>query len=250
MRLDLHISETRKISRNRARFLIEEGLVSVNGKIVKKSAFEVDSANADTVEIAEDPRTDYVARSAVKLEKFLSAEKLRPEGKKCLDVGSSTGGFVQVLLAGGATAVVAVDVGSDQLHPSLRDDPRIELHENTDVRHFYGDETDGTPETFEFVTADLSFIPLEKVLPDLVRLAAPDAWLVLLFKPQFEVGKSNLTGKSYVARDQNVALAAAEKFATMAESAGLSKISFRESELPGEAGNREYFFLFRKRLSE
>ncbi len=239
MRLDLFLSETRGISRNRAQFLIGEGLVSVGGKTVRKSAFEVEDGSSDRIAVTEDPRTSYVARSAVKLERFLAAEGIRLDGVECLDVGSSTGGFVQVLLAAGASKVVAVDVGTDQLHPSLRNDPRIELHENTDVRAFE------PARAFDFVTADLSFIPLETVLPDLVRLAAPGGRLALLFKPQFEVGKANLTGKKYVARDSRVALAAAEKFATMAREAGLSELSFRESELPGEAGNREYFFLFR-----
>ena len=181
MRLDLYLSENRSISRNRARFLIEAGLVKVDGILAKKPAFEIDNDNSASVEVAEDPRTGYVARSAVKLERFLASERIRLDGIECLDVGSSTGGFVQVLLANGASKVVAVDVGSNQLHPSLRSDPRIEIRENTDVRDFKPGRG------FEFVTADLSFIPLEKVLPDIVRLASKNARLALLFKPQFEV---------------------------------------------------------------
>lgn len=240
MRLDLYLSETRSISRNRAKFLIEEGLVKVSGILAKKPAFEIDETNSDSVEVAEDPRTEYVARSAVKLERFLAAENIRLDGVECLDVGSSTGGFVQVLLANGASRVVAVDVGSDQLHPSLCEDPRIEIRENTDVRDFHPGRG------FDFVTADLSFIPLEKVLPDIARLASPDARLALLFKPQFEVGKENLTKKSYVARDRKSVDAALLKFRSAVRELRLEELSFRESELPGEAGNREYFFLLRK----
>lgn len=239
MRLDLYLSETRSISRNRARFLIEEGLVKVAGILAKKPAFEIDDESPQTVEVAEDPRTSYVARSAVKLERFLAAEGVRLEGIECLDVGSSTGGFVQVLFANGASKVVAVDVGSDQLHPTLRKDPRIEIRENTDVRDFKPGRG------YDFVTADLSFIPLEKVLPDIVRLASPNARLALLFKPQFEVGKENLTKKSYVARNKKSVDAAMAKFRSVARGLGLEELAFRESELPGEAGNREYFFLLK-----
>ncbi len=240
MRLDLFLAETRAISRNRARFLIEEGLVTVKGVPIGKPAFEIDGSNRDFIDVSEDPRTSYVARSAVKLERFLAAENIRLDGAECLDVGSSTGGFVQVLLAEGAAKVVAVDVGSDQLHVSLRSDARVELHENTDVRDFFPGRT------FDFVTADLSFIPLEKVLSDIVRLSSPDARIILLFKPQFEVGKEHLTRKSYVARSGKAVEVAISKFREFAREADLSERSFRESELPGEAGNREYFFLFSK----
>lgn len=240
MRLDLYLAETRSISRNRARFLIEEGLVKVGGILAKKPALEILDDASQNVEVVEDPRTVYVARSAVKLERFLASEGIRLDGVECLDVGSSTGGFVQVLLANGASKVVAVDVGSDQLHPSLRSDARIEIRENTDVRDFKPGRG------FDFVTADLSFIPLEKVLPDIVRLASKNARLALLFKPQFEVGKENLSKKSYVARDKKSVDAALSKFRSAARELGLEELSFRESELPGEAGNREYFFLFRK----
>lgn len=240
MRLDLYLAETRSISRNRARFLIEEGLVKVDGILTKKPALEILDSAPQSVEVAEDPRTTYVARSAVKLERFLTAENIRLDGVECLDVGSSTGGFVQVLLANGASKVVAVDVGSDQLHRSLRSDPRIEIRENTDVRDF--DPGRG----FDFITADLSFIPLEKVLSHIVRLASSDARLALLFKPQFEVGKENLTKKSYVARDKKSVDVALSNFRESTKEHRLVELSFRESELPGEAGNREYFFLFRK----
>lgn len=240
MRLDLFLAETRSISRNRARFLIEQGLVKVDGISAKKPALEILGDASQAVEVAEDARTQYVARSAVKLERFLIAENIRLHGIECLDVGSSTGGFVQVLLAEGAAKVVAVDVGSDQLHASLRSDARVELHENTDVRDFFPGRT------FAFVTADLSFIPLEKVLSDIARLSSPDARIVLLFKPQFEVGKENLTKKSYVARDKKSIDAAFSNFRKAAETLGFEERSFRESALPGEAGNREYFFLFSK----
>jgi 23S rRNA (cytidine1920-2'-O)/16S rRNA (cytidine1409-2'-O)-methyltransferase len=202
----------------------------------------VGSENASALEVADDPRTEYVARSAVKLERFLASEGIRLDGIECLDVGSSTGGFVQVLLASGASGVVAVDVGSNQLHSSLRADDRIEIHENTDIRDFHPNRA------FDFVTADLSFIPLEKVLPDIVRLASEKSRLALLFKPQFEVGKENLTGKSYVARDTKSVETALANFRTSARDEGLEELSFRESELPGEAGNREYFFLLRKQV--
>lgn len=180
-----------------------------------------------------------MARSAVKLERFLAAENICPEDVECLDVGSSTGGFVQVLLASGASKVVAVDVGTDQLHPLLRADSRIELHERTDIRDFHPGKR------FEFVTADLSFIPLETVLPDIVRLTAPEGLLALLFKPQFQVGREHLT-KTHVARSGKSLDAAVSSFRNFCSRHSLSEISFRESELPGEAGNREYFFLLRK----
>ena len=184
MRLDLAVAERQGISRNRARFLIESGLVSVNGKPSEKAS--LDAGASDVLDIREDPRLRYVARSALKLVPVFRDSLISAQGKSCLDIGSSTGGFVQVLLENGAASVTAVDVGTDQLHPSLRLDPRIRLFEQTDIRTF---ETD---ERFAVITIDVSFVSLDRILPSAVKLLEDSGSIVALFKPQFEVGRENL----------------------------------------------------------
>lgn len=239
MRLDLFLSQSRNISRNRAQFLISQGLVSMSGKVVTKTAFFVE--NPENIQVADDDRTEFVARSAVKLSAYLQTNPaLEIENKVCLDVGSSTGGFVQVLLKHGAKEVVALDVGTAQLHESLKDNAKIISIENTDFREY----NRGNKE-FDIITADVSFISLEKLLPAFDRAASAHTKLVILFKPQFEVGRENLT-KNNLPKTQSVIQSAMKRFRTAFGKTGFTELDCRESELPGEAGNREWIFLLRK----
>lgn len=184
MRLDKYISGNRKCTRNRAQFFIDQGLVLVNEVLAKKASHDI--APQDTVRILEDKRVDFVSRSAIKLDTFLQTVDLDIRDTVCLDIGASTGGFTQILLGHGAGKVYAVDVGTSQLHPSLREDIRVVSIENTDIRDFR------SPSYFDVIVGDISFISLVKLIDPILLLADDKTEIILLYKPQFEVGRENL----------------------------------------------------------
>jgi len=238
MRLDHYIYLKRHTdSRNRAKTLICDGAVSVDGKIVTKPAFEIDPDQPHTIEILCERL--YVSRAALKLKHFLRHASLSIEGKRCLDIGSSRGGFVEVLLEKGAASVTAVDVGTDQLHPTLRSDARVRCVEQTDIRDF------DTEHLFDLVTCDVSFVGIRYILPDIDRLASRD--IVLLFKPQFEVGREVKRTKKGVVKDGRAIDKAKERFLAEATALGWHKIYESISEIKGKEGNVEIFFHFQKR---
>ena len=178
MRLDSYVFEKGFAqSRNKAAELIKEGSVWLNGKVERKSSVEV--GENDTVDV--EKIMQYVSRAGLKLRGFINELSLHVKGLEVLDIGSSTGGFVQVWLEEGVKSVTAVDVGSEQLHPSLKVDKRIILHENTDIRLFNPNKT------YDMVSCDVSFIGIGVLLEHIHRLAKRD--IIILFKPQFEVRK-------------------------------------------------------------
>ena len=227
-------------SRGRAQELVADGRVQVGGVVARKPSQPVTSD--DPLEVVADG-PEYVSRGAHKLEGALAAvEALAPGaidvlGQRCLDVGASTGGFTQVLLARGAEHVVAVDVGHGQLAPALAADPRVTSHEGTDARALTRALL-GPP--VRLVVGDLSFIPLGHVLPTLLAVAAPRADLLLLVKPQFEVGRQRL-GSGGVVTSPELRLEAVQGVATAAARLGADVEAVIPSTLPGPAGNREYF---------
>ncbi|HOT29445.1 MAG TPA: TlyA family RNA methyltransferase [Candidatus Ozemobacteraceae bacterium] len=223
-------------SRAKAQDLIRSGAVSVAGKVVTRPAHE--TGGEEAIAISADVPA-YVGRAALKLKPVLAGGLIDVRGKRCLDVGASTGGFTQVMLEFGAAAVVALDVGSGQLHPSLRADPRVISRENCDLRRF--DDADG----FDVVTADVSFISLVRLLPDLDRLAR--GALVLLFKPQFEVGPDARRNRAGVVRDAAAVASARRAFEAEAARIGWRLVSAKPSDLPGRDGNLEYVYVFDKR---
>ena len=177
-------------SRSVAAQMIEEGRVKLDGQIVLKPARQMDPAQAILVEESDDP--EYVSRGAHKLAGALDALGDKApviEGRRALDAGASTGGFTDVLLRRGATSVVAVDVGYGQLAWKLQSDPRVEVHDRTNVRTLDPALVAPAP---ELVVGDMSFISLTLVLPALVAAAAPHADFLLMVKPQFEIGKDRL----------------------------------------------------------
>lgn len=226
-------------SRTQAAELIGAGRVLVDGSAVSKPAAAL--APEQTVELADDP-TDpgYASRAGHKLAgvlDHLGAGGPTVAGRRCLDAGASTGGFTDVLLRRGAAHVVAVDVGHDQLVPELRADPRVEVREGVNVRHMTAADVDPAP---ELVVADLSFISLTLVLPALADVAAPGADLLVLAKPQFEVGRERL-GSGGVVRDPALRAEAVLQVADVALGLGLEVRDVVASELPGPSGNVEYF---------
>jgi 23S rRNA (cytidine1920-2'-O)/16S rRNA (cytidine1409-2'-O)-methyltransferase len=177
-----------------------------------------------------------VSRGGVKLAHALDRFGVMPEGRRCLDVGASTGGFTDCLLQRGAAHVVAVDVGQGQLDWTLRNDPRVTVREGVNARELRADQVGEPP---SLVTADVAFISLEKILPAL-RQAAPDAELVLLVKPQFEAGRERV-GRGGVVRDPATWRDVLGSVARALVASGCRVIGATASPIAGPAGNREFF---------
>ncbi|WP_016905161.1 TlyA family RNA methyltransferase [Streptomyces xiaopingdaonensis] len=244
-RLDAELVRRRLArSREHASQLIAAGRVTVGGNPAAKPATQVEtSAPLVVAEDSDDPQ--YVSRGGHKLAGALDAFAplgLRVDGRRALDAGASTGGFTDVLLRAGAESVVAVDVGYGQLAWSLRSDARVTVKDRTNVRELTSEALDGRPA--DVVVGDLSFIPLGLVLPALVRCAAPGADLVLMVKPQFEVGRERL-GSGGVVRSAQLRAEAVRTVAGQAAEQGLGVLGIAASPLPGPSGNVEYFLWLR-----
>jgi 23S rRNA (cytidine1920-2'-O)/16S rRNA (cytidine1409-2'-O)-methyltransferase len=184
-------------SRARAQALIMAGLVYAGERRLDKPGLAVDDETAIDVRGQDHP---WVSRGALKLIKGLDSFAIDPSGRVAIDVGASTGGFTEVLLSRGVVTVYAVDVGRGQMAWSLRTDPRVVLLEKTNARHLTSAEI---PQAADLVVCDASFIGLETVLPAALGLTKPQAWLVALIKPQFEVGRG-LVGKGGIVRDSTL----------------------------------------------
>jgi 23S rRNA (cytidine1920-2'-O)/16S rRNA (cytidine1409-2'-O)-methyltransferase len=223
-------------SREHARALVDAGHVKVGGIIATKPATGVDADASVVITDADD--TDYVSRGALKLAGALDALG-GPDvaGRRCLDAGASTGGFTDVLLRRGARQVVAVDVGYGQLAWRLRSDDRVVVHERTNVRLLTADAIGGA---VELAVADLSFISLTVVLPALVGCVEPTGDLLVMVKPQFEVGREAV-GRGGVVRDPMLRENAVGAVAAAGAALELEMRGVTASPLPGPAGNVEYF---------
>lgn len=220
-------------TRSRARDLILRGAVRVDGAVLTKPGALV----AEDAPIALSEPSDYVSRGGLKLARALDAFGFDPEGRVALDLGASTGGFTEVLLDRGAAHVFAVDVGTGQLHPRLRGDPRVTALEGQDARALTAREV---PQPVTAIVADVSFISLEKVLPAALALAAPGAWLVALVKPQFEAGRAAV-GKGGVVRDAAVREAQAARIAAwIGGLSGWHVDGVVASPIEGGSGNQEF----------
>lgn len=224
-------------SRTHAASLIADGLVSVNGRPVVKSSTSVTDASEITV-----ASTDhYVGRAAHKLIAALDGFGVCVEGRLALDMGASTGGFTQVLRERGARRVLAVDVGHDQLAASVAADPAVVLVEGYNVRHMTPENlvaATGEPEAPDLVVGDLSFISLELVLPAVAQVAAPHADIVLLVKPQFEVGRTAVRGG--LVTDPATRADAVARTVWSAWDCGLGMLGVLASPILGTHGNTEY----------
>ncbi|MGE2721994.1 TlyA family RNA methyltransferase [Mycolicibacterium celeriflavum] len=227
-------------SRQQAAELIGAGRVSIDGMPAAKPATAVAVTANLTVE-GTDERT-WVSRGAHKLIGALEAFGLSVDGRRCLDAGASTGGFTEVLLDRGARLVIAADVGYGQLAWPLRTDPRITVMERTNVRELTADAVGGP---VDLVVADLSFISLSTVLPALTSCASPDADIVPMVKPQFEVGKDRV-GAGGVVTDPALRADAVLSVARRAAELHWHPVAVTASPLPGPSGNVEYFLHLRK----
>lgn len=220
-------------SRAKAQAAIEAGLVSADGKLINKAS-ETIAADAEIEASAAHP---YVSRGGVKLAAALDHFNFDPKGRICLDVGSSTGGFTQVLLERGAQKVYAVDVGIGQLHETLRARPEVVSLEQTDIRTISPARLDPPP---DLVVCDVSFISLKLVLPPALALALANkqAQLIALIKPQFEAGRAQL--KKGIVRDAAVRDAVRADIAALVASLGWRVVDVIPSPISGGDGNEEF----------
>ena len=216
-------------SRSQAQALVLAGLVKGHAK-----AGEQVDASAD-LKVERPPR--FVSRGGEKLAGALAELEIDVTGEDCLDVGASTGGFTDCLLQAGAARVCAVDVGYGQLHPRLREDPRVTVLERTNVRELRCDDLPFPP---AFVTCDVSFIGLGKALPPALACAAPGWRALVLVKPQFEAGPADV-GKRGVVRDPEVRRRVLEEVTAQVPAWGGRVLGVADSALPGPKGNRELF---------
>ncbi|QMW63131.1 MULTISPECIES: TlyA family RNA methyltransferase [unclassified Devosia] len=238
IRLDLALEERGLMpSRARARDAILRGTVSVNGAPAKKPNQMV---GTDDVLGIDDPAANYVSRASLKLIAGLDEGKISPEGKICLDVGSSTGGFTQVLVKRGAAKVYAVDVGHDQLHPLLRADARVVSFEGTNARDL---DRDRIVEPIDLVVSDVSFVSVTKVLEAPLSLCAPKANAIILFKPQFEVGR-DFIGKGGIVSDLEASDRAMGEVIAFAEAQNFALQTKILSPITGGDGNQETVLVF------
>lgn len=236
MRLDVYLFEHGFAqSRNKASEMIKNKQVFIAQKCITKSSFEVSEKD----EVTLTGERSYVSRAGKKLEGFLLENSFDLRNKTCLDIGSSTGGFVQVLLENGAKKVVGVDVGSEQLHPSLRTNEKVFLFENTDIRDFKSSDT------FDLVTCDVSFIKIENILESIDRLAYKS--ILILFKPQFQVGKEIKRNKKGVVKDTKIIQKVMQDFEALTFTFGWELLKKTDSILRGKEGNIETFYYFEKR---
>lgn len=241
-RLDKYLVEAGFVSsRTLAAKLIAAGDVQVNGKAARKASRLV--GPEDTLYVRQSELTEYVSRAGHKLAGALDAfPDIEVEGKRCLDAGASTGGFTDVLLRRGARHVAAVDVGHGQLVDALREDPRVGVYEGLNVRYLKPEDIGGQ---VELTVSDLSFISLTLVLEALANATETGGDLVLMVKPQFEVGKHRI-GRGGVVYEESARREAVEKVQASAVSHGLRVMGMEPSPLPGQDGNVEYFLWCRK----
>jgi 23S rRNA (cytidine1920-2'-O)/16S rRNA (cytidine1409-2'-O)-methyltransferase len=232
-RLDVLLAERGLAeTRSRAQALIMAGRVTVDGAVVTKAGTAVGADAA--LEVSQPPR--FVSRGGDKLQTALEVFAVDVAGKRCLDVGASTGGFTDALLQAGAAAVIALDVGRGQLHERVRDDPRVTVMEQVNVRFV---ECDALPFVPEIAVIDVSFISLGLVLPRVLTCLARPFQVLALVKPQFEAGRHE--SRRGVVRDPEVHADVLRRVASQAEELGAVVLGACSSGHPGPAGNREFF---------
>lgn len=234
-RLDQYLAQAGQVqSRSQAESYIKLGRVTVNGKPATKPGTMV--GEQDHVELKADEQ--YVSRAGLKLASVAEALKLNFQGTTVLDVGSSTGGFTDYALRHGAAKAIDVEVGSNQLHPSLHGHPQIELHEKTDIRDFMTDQA------IDIVVMDVSFISLREILPHILKLAGQQTQVVAMVKPQFEAGHSAVKHKGVIKNDKMRREILKDFEAWVKQHYRI--IDKADSEVSGAKGNQERFYLLKK----
>ena len=240
MRLDVFLSEKGLVkSRETAKKMISENGVSVNGSIVTKPSKEV--SESDDIKLC-GPLPRYVGRGGLKLEKALSCFNISVKGLVCMDIGASTGGFTDCMLQNGAEYVYAIDVGHDQLDEKLRISEQVKNMEGINIRNVSPTELD---RTIEFISVDVSFISLKKVIPKICELLCENGRAVILVKPQFECGRGDI-GKNGIVRSEKVHRAVLSDIISFCNSSGLAVMGADHSPIQGGDGNIEYLIYAEK----
>jgi 23S rRNA (cytidine1920-2'-O)/16S rRNA (cytidine1409-2'-O)-methyltransferase len=229
-------------SRTKAQALVMSGIVLVNEKRVEKPSETFAPDSAIRLKGKSD-ESKYVGRGGLKLERALREFNIHPKEYVCLDVGASTGGFTDCLLQHGARKIVAVDVGTNQLVWKLRSDERVEARENVNARYL---KPEDFSEKFDLIVMDVSFISVTKILPALKILLADKGKIIVLIKPQFEVGKGEV-GKGGIVRDTEKHWQVVEKINKFAEEIELSNAGLIDSPILGADGNKEFLALYERR---
>jgi len=223
-------------SRTKAQAMVMAGVVLVNEQRVEKPSEQFASDSQIRVKHTDDPTSRYVGRGGLKLEAALREFQIDVRGAICVDVGASTGGFTDCLLQHGAAKVFAIDVGHNQIDWRLRNDPRVDVREGVNARYL---QPNDFPATFDLAVIDVSFISATKILPAVVSLLKPDASLIVLIKPQFEVGRGEV-GSGGIVRDEQKRLKAVDNVNGFAATLGLQTQGTIESPITGAEGNVEY----------
>lgn len=235
IRLDNLLVDRKMVeSRSQAESYIKLGKITVDGAKRTKPGFFVD---ADS-ELKILQRVQYVSRAGLKLESVAKKMRIDFRNKTVLDVGSSTGGFTDYSLKNGANKVIAVDVGTDQLHPKLRLNKKVELHEKTDIRNFKTDQK------IDVVVIDVSFISIKEILPSIVNLSDKNTKIVAMVKPQFEAGRNGTVNG--VVKNNSYRRKILQDFENWCRSNNLYIENKRDSEVKGTKGNQERFYILRK----
>jgi len=230
-------------SRTKAQALVMSGVVLVNEKRVEKSS-ESFSQDVNIRIKGKSDEIKYVGRGGLKLEKALENFQICPSEYVCLDVGASTGGFTDCLLQHGAKKVITVDVGTNQLVWKLRNDQRIEVRENVNARYLKPEDFE---EKFDLIVMDVSFISVTKIIPALKDLLKDNGKLIILIKPQFEVGKSEV-GKGGIVRDSAKHLEVVENINSFASEIGFKNTGLIASPILGADGNKEFLGIYERVL--
>ena len=235
IRLDNLLVDRKMVeSRSQAESYIKLGKITVDGVKRTKPGFFV---NVDS-ELKILQRVQYVSRAGLKLESVAKKMRIDFRNKTVLDVGSSTGGFTDYSLKNGANKVIAVDVGTDQLHPKLRLNKKVELHEKTDIRNFKTDQK------IDVVVIDVSFISIKEILPSVVNLSNKNTKIVAMVKPQFEAGRNGTVNG--VVKNNSYRRKILQDFENWCRSNNLYIDNKRDSEVKGTKGNQERFYILRK----
>lgn len=226
-------------SREKARALIMEGNIMVDGSPITKAGTLIDSEAAVESKSREIP---YVSRGGIKISAALRHFGISVHGMTAMDVGTSTGGFTDCLLQNGAKKVYCIDVGYGQISLKLRNDPRVILFERTNIRHL---DKERVPDPIDIATIDVSFISLKLVLPKVVEFLRKNGAVIALVKPQFEVGKGEV-GKGGIVRDEEKRMSAVVSVREYAESVGFKTAGLFQSPIAGQKGNIEYFLYLKE----
>lgn len=232
-RLDKYVNSNFETGREKAKELINNGEVLINGVVCKKPSFIV--CENDDVTILKTDYNKYVSRGAYKLLQAMEEFSVSIDGLRCIDIGASTGGFTDVMLEHGAKSVLCVDTGKDQLHDKILNDDRVTSYSNTNILDIHSNEFG----KFDFATIDVSFVSIKKIIPHVVTLLENNATVIFLVKPQFEVGKSGLNKKGVVknVKDRERTL---NEVIELLDVLGFMDIKSVTSETVGHSGNIEY----------